>query len=132
MGRRKARPSTRGSSVGSLVMSIAKWGWLAVRSFSIRPDSLMIVRKSFLFSRWLGILLVAVGLWAFEGTARGVLLFRTGDPAANTTEPTGALAGSGWQYQGNSAIISGPRSVRIISLPRNTLEPVQPILFFTA
>ncbi|MGI9088551.1 MAG: hypothetical protein ACR2HH_12560 [Chthoniobacterales bacterium] len=29
-----------------------------------------------------------------------VILFRTGDPAANTTEPTGALANSGWQFEG--------------------------------
>lgn len=31
--------------------------------------------------------------------ARGVILFGTGDPAANTTPPTGALAGTGWQSQ---------------------------------
>ncbi|HWM25439.1 MAG TPA: hypothetical protein VNP98_11480 [Chthoniobacterales bacterium] len=60
----------------------------------------MIVRIPFLFSRWLGIALIATGLWSFGPAARGVLLFRSGDPAANTTEPTGALAGSGWQYQG--------------------------------
>lgn len=33
-------------------------------------------------------------------TANAVIFFRTGDPTANTTEPTGDLAGSGWQYQG--------------------------------
>jgi hypothetical protein len=32
--------------------------------------------------------------------ANAIILFRTGDPTANTTEPTGDLAGSGWQYQG--------------------------------
>ena len=31
----------------------------------------------------------------------GIILFRTGDPAANTSEPNGSLANSGWQYQGN-------------------------------
>lgn len=61
----------------------------------------MIVRRHFLFPRRLGVLLIAiVQLW-FAGAARSVLLYRTGDPTANTTEPTGALAGSGWQYQGN-------------------------------
>ena len=33
-------------------------------------------------------------------TARAVILTGTADPAANTTPPTGALAGSGWQYEG--------------------------------
>ena len=32
--------------------------------------------------------------------ARSVILFRTGDPAANTTAPTGDLANSGWQFEG--------------------------------
>ena len=30
----------------------------------------------------------------------GVILFRTADPAANTTAPTGGLDGSGWQFEG--------------------------------
>lgn len=30
-----------------------------------------------------------------------VILYSTGDPNANTTEPTGDLAGSGWQFEGN-------------------------------
>lgn len=34
-------------------------------------------------------------------SARGVILFDTGDPTANTTTPTGDLANSGWQYEGN-------------------------------
>src|ERR1039458_6573682 len=33
-------------------------------------------------------------------TTNAIILYRTGDPAANTTEPTGTLAGSGWQYEG--------------------------------
>jgi len=32
--------------------------------------------------------------------ASGVILFDTGDPSANTTAPTGDLAGSGWQFEG--------------------------------
>jgi len=41
---------------------------------------------------------LAVGLAiALEGSvAQAVILFGTSDPAANTTPPTGALAGSGW------------------------------------
>ena len=33
-------------------------------------------------------------------TARAVILLGSGDPGYNTTPPDGALAGSGWQYQG--------------------------------
>ena len=32
--------------------------------------------------------------------AAAIILYRTGDPKANTTAPTGDLANSGWQYQG--------------------------------
>src|SRR5436309_2342142 len=34
-------------------------------------------------------------------SAHAVILFSTADPAANTTEPGGNLAGSGWQYEGD-------------------------------
>lgn len=33
-------------------------------------------------------------------TSRAVILFGSGDPAYNTTPPTGALQDSGWQYEG--------------------------------
>ncbi|MDQ6625647.1 MAG: hypothetical protein M3Y69_05830 [Verrucomicrobiota bacterium] len=33
-------------------------------------------------------------------TADAIILFRTGDPTANTAAPTGALANSGWQFEG--------------------------------
>ncbi len=36
----------------------------------------------------------------FAETAGSVTLLSTGNPAANTTEPTGDLAGSGWQFEG--------------------------------
>jgi hypothetical protein len=36
----------------------------------------------------------------FLPPARAVILYGTADPAANTTAPTGSLAGSGWQYEG--------------------------------
>ncbi len=32
--------------------------------------------------------------------ARAVILFNTSDPTANTSAPSGSLAGSGWQYEG--------------------------------
>lgn len=44
--------------------------------------------------------LVAFLLVVFAADIRAVILFRSDDPAANTTEPTGDLAGSGWQYEG--------------------------------
>lgn len=39
--------------------------------------------------------------------AHGVILYRTGDPTANTTEPIGSLAGSGWQYLGTFGAFLG-------------------------
>jgi hypothetical protein len=41
---------------------------------------------------------LALGLTAQP--AQAILLKGSGDPACNTTAPTGTLAGSGWQYQG--------------------------------
>jgi hypothetical protein len=67
----------------------------------------MIVRRHFLIPRLLGVWLIAIiQLW-IPDAARSVLLYRTGDRTANTTEPTGALAGSGWQYQGNYGAFLG-------------------------
>ena len=61
----------------------------------------MIFRDLFLSPSKLGILVIGAALVSFSAVTHGVILFRTGDPTANTTEPTGALAGSGWQYEGN-------------------------------
>lgn len=44
--------------------------------------------------------LIAAALLSFAAAAEGIILYRTGDPAANTTAPGGGLAGSGWQYEG--------------------------------
>ena len=66
----------------------------------LKQDLPMTIRKNVTGSRGWLISLIALALWSFSPVAPGVILFRTGDPAANTTEPTGALAGSGWQYQG--------------------------------
>ena len=67
--------------------------------FETEPS--MNVRKQI---RWAGdarASLIFLALFAFASLAKGVILYRTDDPAANTTEPSGSLAGSGWQYEGN-------------------------------
>lgn len=44
----------------------------------------------------------ALACWFFGGfAAYGVILLDTGDPMANKTAPSGGLAGSGWQYEGD-------------------------------
>jgi hypothetical protein len=60
----------------------------------------MIFRKHFLWPSATRVSLIVAALLILSAGANGVILFRTGDPTANTTEPTGALAGSGWQYEG--------------------------------
>jgi hypothetical protein len=67
----------------------------------------MIVRRHFLFPRRVGVLLIVSALLSFAGAASAVILFRTADPTANTTAPTGQLAGSGWQYQGTFGAFLG-------------------------
>ncbi len=44
---------------------------------------------------WIALLLALT-----TAATHAVILFDSGDPAANTTAPGGALAGSGWQYEG--------------------------------
>jgi hypothetical protein len=44
--------------------------------------------------------LVLYFLLAATRPSRAVILYGTSDPSANTTAPTGALASSGWQYEG--------------------------------
>lgn len=61
----------------------------------------MIVRKNSVLAGRTGAALIVAALCWFAAAAEGVILFRTSDPAANTTEPTGQLSGSGWQYEGN-------------------------------
>ncbi|MEY2489313.1 MAG: hypothetical protein QOC70_1255 [Verrucomicrobiota bacterium] len=60
----------------------------------------MIAHRQFLSAGGARVWLIALALLSISAVANGVILFRTGDPTANTTEPTGALAGSGWQYEG--------------------------------
>ena len=47
------------------------------------------------------ILLCGALICAAPLMADAVILYGTGDPAVNTTAPTGELADSGWQYQGD-------------------------------
>lgn len=47
--------------------------------------------------KFLFLLLLILGS---EPQARAVILYGTDDPAANTTAPSGSLANSGWQFQG--------------------------------
>ena len=44
-------------------------------------------------------LVLSAGL-VVTAPSKAVILYGTDDPSANTTAPTGELAGSGWQYQG--------------------------------
>ncbi len=44
--------------------------------------------------------LVALLLGTAPLVSRAVILYRTGDPTANTTAPAGSLSGSGWQFEG--------------------------------
>src|SRR5436190_17779127 len=45
----------------------------------------------------------------FFSTEQGqaVILYGSGDPGANTSAPTGVLAGSGWQYEGQFGLFLG-------------------------
>src|SRR3977135_3986298 len=59
----------------------------------------------------------------------GVTLFLTSDPSANTTAPTGALTGSGWQYEGQfgpflGTAISGHHlvTVKLIGMASNVFS----------
>jgi len=60
----------------------------------------MNVRGQFAFTRGAMVSLSVLVALSFVTAAGGVILYRTGDPTANTTEPAGSLAGSGWQYEG--------------------------------
>jgi len=78
----------------------------------------MIIRRHSFLRRGVDLLLTGIFLWSLAGTASAIILFRTGDPAANTTAPTGQLAGSGWQYQGTFGAFLG--------------TPIAPHYFITA
>ena len=47
-----------------------------------------------------GVLLAMVALLLCASRVEGIILYRTGDPPANTAAPAGTLVNSGWQYEG--------------------------------
>jgi Dockerin type I domain len=53
------------------------------------------------------VLALFLSLLLVAGSTRGVMLYGTGDPNANTTAPTGALTNSGWQYEGQFGVFLG-------------------------
>ena len=66
---------------------------------STRACNLSTVPRSAVpFLSWAWALLAGLLLW--PSSTRAIMLFETGDPAANTSAPTDELANSGWQYQG--------------------------------
>ena len=61
----------------------------------------MNVRPHVRFSHPIRIYFFLFAFSIFAVLADAIILRRTDDPTANTTEPTGALADSGWQYEGD-------------------------------
>ena len=71
-------------------------------------------------------LTIAAALFMVAPMARAVTFISTADPTFNTTPPTGALAGSGWQYEASFgpflATAVGPHhflTVKHIGIPSN-------------
>lgn len=74
---------------------------MLISPLDFRTHSSMIVRaRRFVLPARTGASLIAAALLSVAATTNGIILYRTGDPAANTTQPTGNLTGSGWQYEG--------------------------------
>ena len=46
-------------------------------------------------------------LMGWPSSSRAILFYNTGDPAYNTNAPSGSLAGSGWQYEGQWSLFLG-------------------------
>ena len=73
---------------------------------------------------------IAIGVWLVAGPpVRGIILYSTGDPNANTSAPGGSLAGSGWQFEGTYgnflATAVGPHhflTAKHIGTPSNTIN----------
>src|SRR6476619_3912548 len=63
-------------------------------------------------------LLASAALAVSPMAARAIIFQSTGDPNYNTTAPTGTLANSGWQYQGDFGAFNG--------------TPIAPQYFMTA
>lgn len=67
----------------------------------------MNARRQIRFAGGLKISLIAIAMLTCAAAAYGVILLRTGDPTANTNEPTGEFAASGWQYEGTFGAFLG-------------------------
>ncbi|HRJ74114.1 MAG TPA: hypothetical protein PLS03_17955 [Terrimicrobiaceae bacterium] len=52
--------------------------------------------------------IAAIGLASFAMEGRAIVFESTADPDYNTSAPTGPLAGSGWQYQGEGPVAGTP------------------------
>ena len=52
------------------------------------------------FPSWRGALVALLLAATAPLSSEAVILYRTGDPVANTSAPTGTLSGSGWQFEG--------------------------------
>jgi hypothetical protein len=66
---------------------------------------------------------------AFSAT-RAVILLDTGDPSANTAAPTGALANSGWQFQGTWGEFVGTPIAPHFFIAANHIGQVAPTFSF--
>ena len=64
------------------------------------------------------LILLAAAILLPTAMAQAVILFDTSDPTANTSAPTGSLAGSGWQHEGTFGAFLG--------------TPIAPQFFLTA
>ena len=91
----------------------AKRAWLAKRSLIV------------------GVLVVVCLITANAVTVRAVLFQSTGDPAYNTSAPSGALANSGWQYEGFWST-SVEVSTNVYAVGNFLGTPIAPRFFITA
>ncbi len=78
-------------------------GWQKI--YLTIPDRKRMYTEIKMGRRWAWVLVLILVLQSLPGHA--VLFYATADPSSNTTAPTGTLAGSGWQYQGEWAGFSG-------------------------
>ncbi len=69
-------------------------------------------------ARRTGVFFTALCALFLVTSAQSIILYRTGDPAANTAAPGGTLANSGWQYEGTFGAFLG--------------TPIAPHFFITA
>lgn len=78
-----------------------------LRSLQIGTELSMNGHRQIRFAGGVRFSLIVIAMLMLATAAAGVILFRTDDPTANTTEPTGQLAGSGWQFEGDFAAFLG-------------------------